>query len=122
MAQAQIQAEQDKVDLGTANYQTEKARLEASKRTIVSAIQGEESEIDLGLAEEKLKVQQASIDLHGKIGRSESCVPGTIARRSPGTGGIDQAPPGADGDEEPAGWRGQLPSQLFAGMEECAAV
>jgi HlyD family secretion protein len=72
IAQAQIQVEQDKVDLGTANYQTEKARLEASKRTIVSAIQGQESEIDLGLAEEKQKVQQASIDFHGKIAEARA--------------------------------------------------
>jgi HlyD family secretion protein len=72
IAQAQIQVEQDKVDLGSANYQTEKARLEASKRTIVSAIQGQESEIDLGLAEEKLKVQQASINFHGKIAEARA--------------------------------------------------
>ncbi len=72
LAQAQIQVEQDNVDLGTANYQTEKARLEASKRTIVSAIQGQESEIDLGLAEEKLKVQRASIDFHGKIAEARA--------------------------------------------------
>jgi HlyD family secretion protein len=72
VAQAQIQVEQDKVDLGSANYQTERARLEASKRTIVSAIQGQESEIDLGLAEEKLKVQQASINFHGKIAEARA--------------------------------------------------
>ena len=72
IAQAQIQVEQDKVDLGSATYQTEKARLEASKRTIVSAIQGQESEIDLGLAEEKLKVQQASINFHGKIAEARA--------------------------------------------------
>lgn len=65
-SQALIQDEQDKLDLATANYEAEKAKLEASKAAIVSAIQGQESTIDLGLAEEKLKVQRASIELHKK--------------------------------------------------------
>ncbi len=72
VAQAQITVEQDGLDLGTAKYQTEKARLEASKQTIVSAIQGQESEIDLGLAEEKLKVQQAAITLHNKSAEAKA--------------------------------------------------
>jgi HlyD family secretion protein len=65
-SQALITGEQDKLDLSTANYQSEKARLEASKQSIVSSIQGQESAIDLGLAEEKLKVQRASMELHKK--------------------------------------------------------
>ena len=72
VAQAQITAEQDELDLRTAKYQTEKARLEASKQSIVSAIQGQESEIDLGLAEEKLKVQQAAIVLHNKSAEAKA--------------------------------------------------
>jgi multidrug resistance efflux pump len=72
LAQAQITAEQDELDLRTAKYQTEKARLEASKQSIVSAIQGQESEIDLGLAEEKLKVQQAAITLHKKSAEAKA--------------------------------------------------
>src|SRR5581483_3642235 len=66
VAQAKITAEQDKLDLAQARYDVERARLEASKQTIVSAIQGEESRIDLGLAEEKLKVEQATVELHRK--------------------------------------------------------
>jgi HlyD family secretion protein len=65
-AQAKITAAQDALDLANAKYQVEKARLEASKRTIVSAMQGQQSAIDLGLAEEKLKVQEAAIELHNK--------------------------------------------------------
>jgi len=65
-AQAKITAEQDKLDLAQARYTVERARLEASKQTIVSAIQGEESRIDLGLAEEKLRVEQATVELHRK--------------------------------------------------------
>jgi len=66
VAQARIAEDQDKLDLSTARYNVEKARLEASKQAIVSKIQGEESEIDLGLAEEKLKVQQTAANTHKK--------------------------------------------------------
>ncbi len=65
-AQSKITAEQDKLDQATASYQVERAKLEASKQSIVSAIQGQESAIDLSLAREKLKVQQAGTTLHGK--------------------------------------------------------
>ena len=64
IAQARITAEQDKLDLATSRYQVEKARLEASKQEIVSALQGEENKIDLSLAEEDLKVKQAASHLH----------------------------------------------------------
>lgn len=63
-AQAQITADQDKLDLSTDQYAEEKAKLEASKQAIVSAIDGEKSKIDLGLAAEKVKVQEASSQLH----------------------------------------------------------
>jgi multidrug efflux pump subunit AcrA (membrane-fusion protein) len=66
LAQANITDEQDKLDLSTTNYQSDKARLEASKQSIVSAIQGQESAIDLGVAEEKVKVQKAGMELHKK--------------------------------------------------------
>ncbi len=66
MAQGRIAAEKDKLDLATAQYDLEKARLEASKLAIVSAIQGEESKIDSGLAETKLKVQEATNHMHFK--------------------------------------------------------
>jgi hypothetical protein len=66
VAQARITAEQDKLDLESAGYAVERAKLEASKQTIVSEIQGEESKIDLGTAEEKLRVKEASVALHVK--------------------------------------------------------
>jgi len=66
LAQARITAEQDKLDLATARYQVERARLEASKQAIVSAIQGEVSKIDLASAEAKLRVQEAAVGLHQK--------------------------------------------------------
>ena len=49
VAQARITAEQDKLDLATARYDVERAKLEASKQAIVSVIQGEESKIDLAI-------------------------------------------------------------------------
>lgn len=66
VAQARITAEQDKLDLATARYDVEKARLEASKKAIVSAIEGAESTIDYGMAQEKLRVEQATVELHKK--------------------------------------------------------
>jgi multidrug efflux pump subunit AcrA (membrane-fusion protein) len=63
-ADARITAEQDHRDLSTSKYDVEKAKMEASKAEIVSALQGEESRIDLGLAEQKLRVQEATVDLH----------------------------------------------------------
>jgi multidrug efflux pump subunit AcrA (membrane-fusion protein) len=63
-ANARITAEQDKRDLSSARYDVEKAKLEASKQEIVSAIQGEESRIDLGLSEQKLRVAEATAQLH----------------------------------------------------------
>jgi multidrug efflux pump subunit AcrA (membrane-fusion protein) len=66
LAQGHITVEQDKLDLSTINYQSDKARLEASKQSIVSAIQGQESAIDLDVAEEKVKLQQSQMQLHDK--------------------------------------------------------
>jgi len=71
VAQAKITGDQDTLDLSTAKYNVEKARLEASKQSIMSQIQGEESKIDLGLAEEKLKVQQAATVTHEKAGEQK---------------------------------------------------
>jgi HlyD family secretion protein len=71
VAQARITDDQDKLDLATAKYNVEKARLEASKQAIMSAIQGEESKIDLGLAEEKLKVQETAMTTHRKAGEQK---------------------------------------------------
>ena len=64
LAQARIDTEQDRSDLADSQFTVEKARLEASKQEIVSRIQGEESKIDLGVAEQKLKVEEATVDLH----------------------------------------------------------
>jgi len=64
LADARINTEQDQRDLSTSKYDVEKAKMEASKAEIVSALEGEESRIDLGLAEQKLRVQEATVNLH----------------------------------------------------------
>jgi multidrug efflux pump subunit AcrA (membrane-fusion protein) len=66
VAQALITAEQDKLDLANAHYQVDRAKLEASKQAIVSVIQGEESKVDLQTAEEKLHLEEATVNLHQK--------------------------------------------------------
>jgi multidrug efflux pump subunit AcrA (membrane-fusion protein) len=71
VAQARITAEQDKSDLLDSQYTVERARLEASKTEIVSRLQGEESRIDLGVAEQKLKVQEATVALHAASDKSK---------------------------------------------------
>lgn len=70
VADAKIAADQDKIDLSNANFQAEKAKLEAAKQAIVSKIQGEESEIDFTLAQQRLKVQKAAIITHEKSAES----------------------------------------------------
>ena len=71
VAQAGITAEQDRRDLAEAQYNVERAQLEVSKGEILSRIQGEENKIDLGIAEEKLKVQQATVEWHDASSRSK---------------------------------------------------
>ena len=66
VAQAKITAEGDKLDLAKSEYDLEKARLEASKQSIVSEIQGEESKIDAKVAEQKLTAEKALAELHRK--------------------------------------------------------
>jgi multidrug efflux pump subunit AcrA (membrane-fusion protein) len=65
-ADARIAADQDRLDLASARFDSEKARLEASKKTIVSPMEGEKSEVDFGLAQQKVRMQQATTDLHRK--------------------------------------------------------
>lgn len=64
VAQARITAEQDRLDLASAHVDLEKAKLEVTKQELVSPLQGEESKIDLGLSAEKLRVQEATNNLH----------------------------------------------------------
>ena len=70
VAQSKITADQDKSDLADAQFNVEKATLEVSKQEIVGEIQAAESRIALGLCQQKLKVAQATADLHAASDRS----------------------------------------------------
>ncbi len=70
VAQSKITADQDKSDLADAQFNVEKATLEVSKQEIVGEIQAEESRIALGLCQQKLKVAQATAELHAASDRS----------------------------------------------------
>jgi multidrug efflux pump subunit AcrA (membrane-fusion protein) len=63
-AQARITEEEDKRNLAEARYNLERAELEVSKQEVVSAVQGEQARIDLGLAEKRLNVEEATQALH----------------------------------------------------------
>jgi multidrug efflux pump subunit AcrA (membrane-fusion protein) len=71
LAQAKITADQDKTDLADSEFTVERARLEASKQEIVSRIQGEESKVDYGVAQQKLKVEEATVALHAASDKSK---------------------------------------------------
>ena len=70
VAQERQTAEQDQSDLADAKARVETARLEASKAGIVSRIQGEENRIDLGVAEQTLKVEEAVVAFHAAASKS----------------------------------------------------
>lgn len=65
-AQAHMRTEQDKVDIASAQYQSERAKLEASKQAIVSVSDGQKSAVDQRIAEEKVQLQGSSANLHVK--------------------------------------------------------
>src|SRR5262249_11095170 len=63
IGQAQITAEHDQADLTDAKFNVEKARLQTGNE-FAGRLQAEQSKIDLEVAEQKLKVQEANIALH----------------------------------------------------------
>ena len=71
VAQAKITAEQDASDLAQAKYTVERARLEASKEDILSKIAGDETKVDLAVAEQRLKAQEATVALHATSDKSK---------------------------------------------------
>ena len=64
VAQSQITVEQDKSDLADAQYAVQNAQFEADLQGIKSKIDGEKAKIDLGIAQQKLKVEEATVALH----------------------------------------------------------
>jgi len=70
IAAERITIEQDKLDQYTLEQVVARARLEASKGEVVSAIQAESNMIDLRIALERLKVEAAAIALHAASSKS----------------------------------------------------
>lgn len=71
-AQARITAEQDKTELADAQFTVERARIEVTRQEVRGGkIQGDQSRIDLALAEQKLKVQEAAVALHAASDRAK---------------------------------------------------
>lgn len=64
LAQAVMAAQQDETELADAKFSVERAGVQASQAAILSRIKGEQGRIDLGVAEQRLKVQEAAIALH----------------------------------------------------------
>jgi HlyD family secretion protein len=70
VAQARIDSDHDESDLVDAHYNVEKSRLGTAANEFVGRIQAEQARIDLGVAEQRLKVQEANIALHAASNRS----------------------------------------------------
>lgn len=63
-ATAAIADQQDALDFATDQNAVASAKLDADKAAILSPIDGDEARLALGMAEEKLRVEQATIALH----------------------------------------------------------
>jgi len=71
IAQAAMTTERDGADLADAKYNVEKARLQTAGSEFTSKIQAEQAAIDLGVAEQKLRVQEANIALNAASNRAK---------------------------------------------------
>src|SRR5262245_1462571 len=69
--QAQITAEHDQSDLLDAKYNVEKARLQTVGNEFVSRIQAEQAKVEVMVAEQKLRVQEANVALHAAADKSK---------------------------------------------------
>jgi HlyD family secretion protein len=69
-AQAKTTAQQDQTEFADARFAVERARVQASLAEIKSRIEGEQGKVDLGIAEQKLKVQEATVALHDASSKS----------------------------------------------------
>jgi HlyD family secretion protein len=71
IVQARITAEHDQSDLRDATFAVETARLKTVNNEFVGRIQAEQSKVDLGVAEQKLRVQEANVALHAATDASK---------------------------------------------------
>jgi len=71
VAQARINAEHDRSDLQDAKYGVEKAGLNTANSEFVGRIRAEQARIDVSVAEQKLRVQEANLALNAASDRSK---------------------------------------------------
>ena len=64
VAQVRIDSDKDQSDLTDARYNVDKSRLGTAANEFIGRLQAEEARIDLGVAEQKLKVQEANMAVH----------------------------------------------------------
>lgn len=70
-AAARLKEEQDLTDVMTAKFDTEKARMDASKQEILSAIEGEQAKLKLADAQQKQKETEAKLNADRAAGVSD---------------------------------------------------
>jgi HlyD family secretion protein len=71
IAQSRITSEQDASDLAQAKYNVERARLDVVIKGLKSPIDGDESKVDQAVAEQRLKVEEATVALHAASDKSK---------------------------------------------------
>ena len=71
VAQSRITVEQDKSDLSDSRFAVERAKLQVNVAQVKSKIEGEKAKVDLGISDQKLKVEEATIALHGVADQSK---------------------------------------------------
>jgi HlyD family secretion protein len=71
IAQSRITSEQDSSDLAQAKYNVERARLDVVIRGLKSPIDGDEGKVDQAVAEQRLKVEEATVALHAESDKSK---------------------------------------------------
>jgi len=89
----------NKLDTATSQYDLEKARLAHRSKPIMSEIQGEESKIDARVAEEKLHVEQAAVELHQKSAEAKIASLARLRDQEQAGTGHRQPPGSADGSK-----------------------
>lgn len=70
VAQVRIDSDKDQSDLVDSRYNVDKSRLGTAANEFVGRLQAEEARIDLGVAEQKLKVTEANMALHSATNAS----------------------------------------------------
>lgn len=71
IAEARINEEKDNLELAAARHAVEKAKLDVLRAEVVSALQAAEYKVELGLAEDKLRVLAATARLNLTSGQSK---------------------------------------------------